>query len=713
MADAGTLRLMTELTAKDLTGQGLASATQNTKKYTARATASFAQLENKVLSYGRLVGSILTSKVISRGFAYLEEGIMDVGRTMIDMDQAMTSASAKFGGNIERGSEAWAQMEAVVRETGLTTQYTSAETAQALDFLAMAGFGYQESLRALPALTDLATASQTDFARASDIASDALGAFNKSTAPEDIERNLTRISDVFAKTVTTSNTTMETLFDTMKLAGPVVKGGEVMFGTLAGTLGSAGIKGTIAATTMKNMFLRLQAPPAEARKSLKKLRLEIDDGTGQMKDMITILDELDKAFAGKNEIEREKFLKDIFGQRAISGVKVLLRTGTQELRNYYNLLDNSQGAAAKMAETMRGGLANQIKLLQSALTGKGMEIFTGLLGGESAGERIMELVDIVREFDVGPIVQGLKDIGHFVKTTSEFLWEHRNLLLGIVKVYGSVALVNKVTSLAGSIGQAALSFGGAGGLNAQTLTATTNMAAMTKSVGLAKTGIAAFNPVVASLVAGLAAGTALWENMNEIQLNKEARENKLYNLFHGKGEKGKALSIQEQEKELQKLQMDWKRQAPMEVTGMDKYTGLPTYGRRSLLEGEFAQDKELRMKQEAARRLQSRITGYYSRVSEATSIRNRMYGGEFQAPQEVSSEYWQGQGVGPSEAWKLEQTGQNVSGWSVPPPQITWEPKQEFKVDVTVNGLPEGAGASATVEKAPPMTETTLGAPNG
>ena len=711
MADAGTLRLMTELTAKDLTGQGLASATQNTKKYTARATASFAQLENKVLSYGRLVGSILTSKVISRGFAYLEEGIMDVGRTMIDMDQAMTSASAKFGGNIERGTEAWAQMEAVVRETGLTTQYTSAETAQALDFLAMAGFGYQESLRALPALTDLATASQTDFARASDIASDALGAFNKSTAPEDIERNLTRISDVFAKTVTTSNTTMETLFDTMKLAGPVVKGGEVMFGTLAGTLGSAGIKGTIAATTMKNMFLRLQAPPAEAAKAMKKLRLEVDDGTGNMKDMITILDELGKALAGKNEIQREKFLKDIFGMRAISGVNILLRTGTKQLTEYYEMLDNSQGAAAKMAETMRGGLANQIKLLQSALIGKGMEIFTGLLGGEDAGERIMELVDVVREFDVGPIVEGLKDIGHFVKTTSEFLWEHKRLILGVLKVYGTIQLTRKVTSLIGTLGEFALSISGSGGLAPQMSTLTTSFGKMAASSGVARTALTSLGPVLASFLAGATAGYALWEKIRADQLEKEAKQNEVYNLFFGKGKKGQELSIADQEKALANMKAEWAKESPTMITGSNKF--FTRYGKAGLLEGDFAKDRDLRARQETARRLQSRIDAYYARVAEATSIRNRMYGGEFQAPQDVSSEYWQGQGVGPSEAWKFEQTGENVSGWSVPPPQITWEPKQEFKVDVTVNGLPEGAGASATVEKAPPMTETTLGAPNG
>lgn len=717
MASAGSKRLEMQLTARDMTGAALNSAGAGMDRYARKTKSSFAAMQKSAMSYTKLVGSIVTAKVLSRGYAALEQGIYEVTQNIITMDQSLTAASAKFGPSVRKGTAAFAEMQTVVEGLAATTEYTAGETGQALDFLGMAGFEYASALKALPALTDLATASQMDFARASDIASDALGAFNLSMDADNVEANLNRVNDVFAKTVTTSNTTMETLFDTMKLAGPVVRDIE-MFGTLAGTLGSAGIKGTIAATAMKNMFLRLQAPPSEAAKALRKLKLEVDDGTGNMKDMITIIGELNKALAGKNEIQREKFLKDIFGMRAISGVNVLLRKGETELRAYHDQIMNADGAAKEMADTMRTGLGTQLKVLQSTLMAKGFEIFRGLMGDRDAAESVRELVDVIREFDVGPIVQGLKDIGHVAKEISKFIWENRELIRSVAEIWLGMSLVNKARSLTRSFVEMAFSLTGAGGAVPGMMDFNASLGETIKKTGKLKTGFAAAGPVIASAMAGIITGYEIWKAIERHQKRKLEAENKDIMLSVGKNVKGKELSYKEARTELQRITTEWEAGKH----GRRMMGG----GAAELLTGELARPKteagdRWRRMQKTARALQRLLdrrqadfqSNYMRQYAEITGGVGR---------HQYSAEYWEPTKGSFAHDTLSRQLRQNqftteFAGQSVMPEkmELKWDPSAPMKIDLNVTGLPEGAEASAEVSRSsvPSMSEAALGVPNG
>lgn len=717
MVGAGSKRLEFELTARDMTGKAFGTATARMKNYTSSTKREFKDMMGAATSYGKLVGSILTAKVLSRGFAYLEQEIYNVTTNIVDMDQALTAASAKFGETAYKGTQGWSEMSALTRDIAGTTEFTASETASALDFLGMAGFNQAQAMKSLRPLTDLATASQMDFARASDIASDAMGAFNLSMAPDKIERNLNRVNDVFAKTVTTSNTTMETLFDTMKLAGPVV-GNVEMFGALAGSLGSAGIKGTIAATTMKNMFVRLQAPPAEAAKALRKLKLDVDDGTGSLKDMITIIGEMNTALAGKNEIQRNKFLKDIFGMRAIAGVNVLLRTGEERLRAYHEELSNSEGAASEMAETMRSGLGTQLKVLQSTLMAKGFDIFEGLMGKTDPVEALKDLIDVIRGYDVGPIVAGLKEIGSMAKTAAEFLWDNRHALMGLANMWMGMSLLSKFNSLAGGVKGLASAFGmfgGGAGLTGSVMTATTNMGKLTASVGLARAGVMAFNPVVASLIAGLSAGYAMWQAWDAKRKAREERESGLILKYRG----AKKLTRSEAEEEARSIQKGFTSRR-MSAGDRAKYQNVmegriserdlkKIYGGEDLLKMEYFMALQRRLGYETEgkgwRNIYGKSGAAYMREQE-----DRMKGGasdlnEFERAKMMEEwVHWEGQG-------QSVFTPGTMGKGAVP--RIEWAPKQSFEVNVNIDGAPEGTTATATIQETTPMTDKALGAANG
>lgn len=714
MAGAAELRLAIQITANDATGGAFKAAEQKTQRFAKNTRKEFKSLLDVGSSYRKLVGAIVTGRALAKGFSYLENTIIDVKDAIVGMDTALVAASAKWGTMTYKGTENFAEMQRVTRDISGTTEFTSSQVAKGMDFLAMAGFGFEQSMKAMRPLTDLATASQMDLARASDIASDALGAFSMSTEPQDIEKNLGRINDVFAATVTSSNTTMETLFDTMKLAGPVTKGGVTMFGTLAGTLGSAGIKGTIAATTMKNMFLRLQAPPSEAAKALKKLRVEIDDGTGEMDSMINIIGKLNVALAGKNAIQREKFLKDIFGMRAIAGVNVLLKTGKDALQKYHDELDASEGKAKEMADTMRNSLGVQLEVLHSTIMSRGMDIFTGLMGKDDPVDAVKELIDVIREFDVSPIVNALKEVGRFAKGTAEFLWENRQALKAFAQVWMIANVSGKLQGVANSlldVNAALAGGGGSAGLTGGLGLATKNMGALVKEVGLFQAGMQTALPLIGSFVAGLTVGHEIWMAIERKQKEEQNRQNKEIRAAFGKTATGEEMSYSQAKTELN-VMLERRKRAMVSERVLAKASG-QKYTPEYLLTGELSQNKQFRIQQEKARGLQRHMNRIKRKEEETMRTRLSYLSGEGPTtPTESSADFWRGEMPEANESWK-KYRGVNVGDQTTPLPQITWDPKQEFKVNVQINGAQEGTTATASVEKVPTVSEKALGMPNG
>lgn len=303
----------------------------------------------------------------------------DVISTGVDFEQTIVSAAAKFPGEIRKGTEAFKELETAARKTGSTTEFTASQSAEALNFLAMAGFNAQQSIAALPGVVDLATAAGVDLATATDIASDSLGSFGLMTKDvTKLSENLTRVNDVLAKTTTTSNTTMEAMFEAIKDGAPVaVSAGASIetFSALVGELANAGIKGSRAGTTLKNMFLKLAAPGAKGAKILKRLGVATQDSKGDMLDIVDILGDLNGSLEGLGTAERAGVLEGIFGKIPIAGVNVLLKSGTERLKEYRTQLENASGASSTMAGVMRDTLQGRLNSLNSAVEGVKISIF--------------------------------------------------------------------------------------------------------------------------------------------------------------------------------------------------------------------------------------------------------------------------------------------------------------------------------------------------
>lgn len=452
--------------AKDKVSKSFRDMDKSAKRFGNAAAKAFRKASKGASGFRSVTKGILAAGAISRGLGLVTQGLRSVTTEFISFDDSITAASAKFiDVNLatEAGRRSMDKLRAAARKTGAETEFNATQAASALDFLAMAGFNSEQAISSLPGVVDLATAGNLDLATATDIASDSLGAFGLMTKDAaQLQKNLTRVNDVFAKTATTANLTVEQLFETVKQGGPdFVNAGQSIetFAALAGTMAGSGIKAEKAGVQLRNAIVNLSATTPAADMALKKLGVTVEDDKGKFRDAIDIFEDLQKGLKGvKSDTERTALVTAIFGKRS-SGLKVLLSTNIDKLRKYRKTLEESSGAALVMAEIMRQSLGNQIKTLSSAATELGFKIFEAF-ETQGAGA-IQAMTKAIREFNPEPIIFGIgmavdmfKNLWAIIRPLKTFL----GILIGVWIAYATVmkivaaaqtivALTNPVTAI--------------------------------------------------------------------------------------------------------------------------------------------------------------------------------------------------------------------------------------------------------------------------
>lgn len=337
-----------------------------------------------------------------------------------DFEAAMSGVKA-----VSRGitDNEFKQLTEVAANLGATTRFTATQAAEGMKFLGMAGFSASKQILAIPAALDLATAAGTDLGRTTDILSDIMGAFNK-------EAEDTRdISDMLAVTITGSNTTLETLFETMKLVGPVATDMKISMQDVAamtGIMGSAGIKGSLAGTALRAAIQRLVKPSAAAAEMLKRMRIETGDAQGNMRPLTDIIGDIATATEKMGTKQRGGILAEVFGVRALSGMsKLMQKMKGGEIKKFSDDIKNSTGATAEMARIMDDNAKGATVRLSSALD--------GLMN--SLGKRLAPILTSLKE-TFTEIVSGLT------------IWtnEHPGLTRVIMLTVGAVAVLATILS---------------------------------------------------------------------------------------------------------------------------------------------------------------------------------------------------------------------------------------------------------------------------
>lgn len=296
-------------------------------------------------------------------------------KTTQNFDKSMNKVKALTGAT----GDAIAALEAEALKLGSTTSFSASQAADAMAFFGQAGWDTNQILAATGPTLDLAAASGTDLAMTADIMSNVMGGFNiKAT-------EAAKVSDILAKATAKGNINMEMIGETMKDAAPVAeKWGASLteVAALTAKLGDAGIQGSKAGTTLKNMFLNLASPTAQVKKVMQGLGVNVvDPATGKLRKMTDVLVDMNKAFKSKgiNDAQKLSILNEVFGARAIAGAGVLINavetmdqaTGktVNSIADLEMGLENSVGHAKNMADTMLENLPGAVTNFQSAWEG--------------------------------------------------------------------------------------------------------------------------------------------------------------------------------------------------------------------------------------------------------------------------------------------------------------------------------------------------------
>lgn len=406
--------------SKDKTSRDFDRMGKNAKKFGNNTSKAFKKASKSATSFSTITKSILAAGLIQKGLAGVSQGLTVVTTDFINFDDAVTAASAKFKGlNLatKEGQKTLLALKKSARETGATTKFSAAEAASGLDFYATAGFNAAQAMAVLKPTAKLATIANLDLARTSDIASDSIGAFGLMTKDSvQLQKNFTRISDVMAKTMTSTNTNMEDMFESIKKGAPTFTStGQRIetFNTLMGTMANSGVKGSESGTQLRNMMLRLAKPTKEAQIVLDKLGVTTKDSKGNFRDIIDVLADFEGGLKGMGTANKAAALKTIFGARSITGMNILLKEGTSNLRKFRAQLDDSAGSTEKMAGIMEKSLGNRLKSLKSAAIEVGFQLFSAF--GEQGGNAIDKFAGFIRKIDLTPLINGIKFTATWVK----------------------------------------------------------------------------------------------------------------------------------------------------------------------------------------------------------------------------------------------------------------------------------------------------------
>ena len=281
-------------------------------------------------------------------------------KTAADFDSAMSQVAAVSGAT----GKDFDALRNKAREMGAKTKFSATEAAEAMNYMAMAGWKTEDMLSGIEGIMNLAAASGEDLATTSDIVTDALTAFGLSA------KDSGHFADILAAASSNANTNVSMMGETFKYCAPIA--GALGFSAedtaeAIGLMANAGIKSSQAGTALRTIMNNLAGDVKISGKAIGDVTIATTNADGSMRDLSDILADCRSAFGNLTESEKAQAAESLVGKNAMSGFLALMNAGEGDIEKLSSAIENCDGSAEKMAMTMQDNLAGQLTILKSQL----------------------------------------------------------------------------------------------------------------------------------------------------------------------------------------------------------------------------------------------------------------------------------------------------------------------------------------------------------
>lgn len=350
-------------------------------------TGGFSSGIDKLKSIAKTGVTALTTTLagVSTAIAAGATASVNVGSSF---ESAMSKVSAISGST----GEELQSLTDKAKEMGASTKFSASESAEALQYMAMAGWDTESMLDGISGIMSLAAADGLDLATTSDIVTDALTAFGLKASDS------THFADVLAKASSSANTNVSMLGESFKYVAPLA--GTMRYSvedvSLAlGLMANASVKGSMAGTSLKTALANLSAPTEQMATVMDKYKISLTDSKDEALPLADVLTQLRDKFGGLSETEQTAAASTLFGKEAMSGMLAIINASDSDFKKLTENINNADGAAQSMADTMQDNLQGQITILKSALEGLGIEIYGSM--SEPLSEAAVEAQNYVNQ----------------------------------------------------------------------------------------------------------------------------------------------------------------------------------------------------------------------------------------------------------------------------------------------------------------------------
>ena len=458
---------------------GLKDAQSTLKEFTNNSNSAgtrFQALGSSLKTVGRTITTAVSLPLLAVGAGAI--------KTAADFEAGMSKVAALSGAT----GDDLKMLEEEAKRMGATTKYSATESADALSYMALAGWDAEQMAAGLEPSLKLAGASGMQLAECTDIVTDTMSMFGMKAS------EATKMTDMLAYAQANSNTDVQQLGEALKYCGASANAmGYDLADTTAllGTFADQGLKGSSAGTTLNAMFRDMKKNAEDGKIAIGDKNVAIVDANGNYRDMTDILADVQKATEGMTQAERDMALSSIWGTEALKGVNMAFEAGVPKIREFEDGIRKSDGAASDMYDTMQNNLKGAIDNMKSAFEGVMITI------GERLIPIFQNVVDGITNMltwfnNLNPTIQNvIIGVGGFLAILGPLL-----LIIGNIIIF--------ITNLGAAIGTL-ITFFSAGGIGAGVLSAA--IGAITGPVGL----------VIAIITALIAVGVLLYKNWDTIK----------------------------------------------------------------------------------------------------------------------------------------------------------------------------------------------------